>query len=55
MRRAGEIRIGRGNGYDEYEEHDGYDEALEIARDLMGLAFSLGVMVLIVFRAGGWL
>lgn len=52
MRRAGEIRIVRGR---EYEEHDGYDEVLEIARDLVGLAFSVGVMVVIVFLAGGWM
>ena len=45
MPRTGEIRIVRGAEY----------EALEIVRDLVGVAFSLGVMGFIVFRAGGWM
>ena len=46
MRRTGEIRV---VGDVEYEA------VLEIIRDLIGLAFSVGVMGFIVFRAGGWM
>ncbi len=45
MRRTGEIRIVQGADY----------EVLEIVRDLVGLAFSVGVMGCIVFLAGGWM
>ncbi len=45
MRRVGEIRTVRGAEY----------EVLDIVRDLIGLAFSVGVMGFIVFRAGGWM
>jgi hypothetical protein len=45
MRRTGEIRTVRSTGY---------DEAMEIAGDLVGLVLSMAVMVFIVFLAGGW-
>ncbi len=44
MRRTGDIRVVRGPE----------DELLAIARDLVGVAFCVGVMVFVTFLAGRW-
>ncbi len=44
MRQAGEIRVVRGPS----------DEVLAIARDLLAVAFCVGVMVFVTFLAGRW-